>query len=360
MTMRRDDGTLEGNSFIVLIVVVTLAFGWILWPYYQAILWAVVLAILFQPLYRRMVASLGGRASLAALATVAVILLLVILPLTVIAALLVQEATTAFDSYRSGALDPATMFGRLTDALPAWMTDALQRFGLTDAGVLRERLTASLGRISQFFGTRALSVGQNAFEFVVGLFIMLYLLFFLLRDGTALVARVQAASPLRSDRMRTLLRKFSIVAGATVRGNIVIALIQGTLGGAAFAFLGIHAPVLWGAVMAFLSLLPAVGAAVTWLPVAVYLLLTGAVWQGVGLVVFGVVVIGSVDNLLRPMLVGKDVRMPDWLVLISTVGGITVFGISGFVIGPVIAAMFVAVWDLYAEARPARAARNAD
>ena len=353
MAMRRDDGTIEGNSFIVLLVLVTVAFGWTLWPYYQAILWAVVLAILFQPLYRTMVASLKGRASLAALATVAVILLLVILPLTVIAALLVQEATNVFERFRTGALDPAAMFNSVADALPGWITDVLQRFGLADAAAVRERLSAALSRSSQFLATRAVSVGQNAFEFVVELFIMLYLLFFLIRDGTGLVARLSAASPLRSDRMRTLLRKFSIVAEATVRGNIVIALIQGALGGAAFAFLGIHAPVLWGAVMAFLSLLPAVGAAVAWIPVAIYLLFTGAVWQGIGLVVFGVVVIGLVDNLLRPMLVGKDIRMPDWLVLISTVGGLTVFGISGFVIGPVIAAMFVAVWDLYAETRPA-------
>jgi predicted PurR-regulated permease PerM len=351
MVMRRDDGTMEGNSFIVLIVVVSLAFGWILWPYYEAILWAIVLAILFQPLYRRLVASSGGRTSLAAVATVAMILLLVILPLTVLAALLVQEATTVYERFRAGALDPAAMFNRIADVLPGWITDVLQRFGLTDFGVVRERLANSVAKSSQFFATRALSVGQNAFEFVIGLFIMLYLLFFLLRDGTALVARLQAASPLRSDRMRTLLRKFSTVAQATVRGNIVIALIQGALGGVAFAFLGIHAPVLWGAVMAFLSLLPAVGAAVAWLPVALYLLLTGAIWQGVGLIAFGIVVIGLVDNLLRPVLVGKDIRMPDWLVLISTVGGLTVFGISGFVIGPVIAAMFVAVWDLYAETR---------
>ena len=358
MVMRRDGGTIEGNSFVVLIVAVSLAFGWILWPYYEAILWAIVLAILFQPLHRRLRASLGRRASLAALATVATILLLVILPLTVITALLVQEATIVYERFRAGALDPAAIFNHIADVLPGWIGDVLQRFGLTDFGVMRERLASSVAKSSQFFATRALSVGQNAFEFVIGLFIMLYLLFFLLRDGTALVARLQAASPLRSDRMRTLLRKFSTVAQATVRGNIVIALIQGVLGGVAFALLGIHAPVLWGAVMAFLSLLPAVGAAVAWLPVALYLLFAGAIWQGAGLVVFGVVVIGSVDNLLRPVLVGKDIRMPDWLVLISTVGGITVFGISGFVIGPVIAAMFVAVWDLYAETRPrARAER---
>jgi predicted PurR-regulated permease PerM len=131
-----------------------------------------------------------------------------------------------------------------------------------------------------------------------------------------------------------------------VKGTILVAIVQGALGGLIFWLLGIHAPVLWGVVMAFLSLVPAVGAAVVWLPVALYLLATGAVWQGVVLIAFGAGVIGLVDNLLRPYLVGKDTAMPDYIVLISTLGGIAIFGLNGFVIGPLIAAMFIAVWDI--------------
>jgi predicted PurR-regulated permease PerM len=127
--------------------------------------------------------------------------------------------------------------------------------------------------------------------------------------------------------------------------------VQGLLGGLAFWFLGVRGALLWAVLMAFLSLLPAVGAGLVWLPVALYFLFTGAVWQGLALIAYGVLVIGLVDNLLRPILVGKDTQMPDYVVMITTVGGMAAFGINGFVIGPVIAAMFIAVWDIYAISR---------
>ena len=135
--------------------------------------------------------------------------------------------------------------------------------------------------------------------------------------------------------------------------RITVALVQGVIGGVALTLLGIHAALLWGVLMAFLSLLPAIGAALIWLPVAIYLLATGAVAKGIGLLVFGTVVIGLVDNLLRPILVGKDIKMPDYMVLISTLGGMAIFGLNGFVIGPVIAAMFMSAWDIFVTARKA-------
>ena len=136
-----------------------------------------------------------------------------------------------------------------------------------------------------------------------------------------------------------------------MKGNIVVAIVQGALGGLIFWVLGIHAPLLWAVLMAFLSLLPAVGTALVWLPVALYFLATGAHWQGLILIAYGVFVIGLVDNVLRPVLVGKDTRMPDYIVLIATLGGMAVFGPNGFVIGPLIAALFIAAWDLFAASR---------
>ena len=126
-----------------------------------------------------------------------------------------------------------------------------------------------------------------------------------------------------------------------------MAATQGALGGLIFWFLGIQGALLWGVLMAFLSLLPAIGAALVWAPVAIYFLVTGAIWQGVVLTLFCVLVIGLVDNILRPQLVGKDTKMPDYIILISTLGGITVFGLNGFVIGPLCAALFIACWDLF-------------
>jgi predicted PurR-regulated permease PerM len=159
--------------------------------------------------------------------------------------------------------------------------------------------------------------------------------------------------PLSMEHKRHLFSKFTTVIRATVKGNVVVAAAQGTLGGIMFSFLGIQGALLWGFVMAFLSLLPAVGAGLIWLPVAIYFLFTGAVWQGITLIAFGVLVIGLVDNILRPILVGRDTKIPDYVILISTLGGMVLFGLNGFVIGPVIAALFIAAWDLFSASKEA-------
>jgi predicted PurR-regulated permease PerM len=180
----------------------------------------------------------------------------------------------------------------------------------------------------------------------------IYLLFFLLRDGASVASRIRAAIPLAPPTKERLFERLTTVIRATVKGNIVMAAAQGALGGLAFWVIGVHAPLLWAVVMAFLSLLPAIGAALIWGPVSLYLLATGQVWQGVGLIAFGSLVMGLIDNVLRPLLVGKNTQLPDYLVLFSTVGGLAVFGLNGFVIGPVIAAMFISAWDIFSADRP--------
>ena len=157
--------------------------------------------------------------------------------------------------------------------------------------------------------------------------------------------------PLRTEQKAALFSRFADVVRATVKGGILVAIAQGALGGLAFWFLGIHAPLLWAVLMAFLSLLPAIGAGLVWLPVAIYFLASGAVWQGVSLITYGVLVIGLVDNILRPSLVGKDTKLPDYVVLISTLGGIEVFGLHGFVIGPLIAAIFMVTWEIFSSSK---------
>jgi predicted PurR-regulated permease PerM len=343
--------SLEDNTLLLLLIAVSLAFAWILWPFSEAILWATVLAIVFAPLYRRLLNSVGQRPSLAALATVLIVVTLVILPLTLVAASLVQEATSLYQRIQSGELNFGRFFQELLDTLPAWATDLLRRFGLTNFGAIHERLSAALVQGSKYLAAQALSIGRGTANFVISLLLMLYLLFFFLRDGGALFRRIKDAIPLREEQQRALFTKFTVVTRAMFKGNLFVAAVQGALGGLIFWVLGIHAPVLWGVVMGFLSLLPAVGAAAVWLPVAIYFLATGAAWEGLVLIAYGALVIGLVDNLLRPYLVGKDTQMPDYVVLISTLGGIAIFGLDGLVIGPVIAAMFIAVWDLFSASR---------
>jgi predicted PurR-regulated permease PerM len=342
---------LDDKTFLILVVAISIAFAFVLWPFFGGIFWATVLAIIFAPLHRWLTTRMGERRTPAALVTVAIILLMVILPAAVIAASLVRESIAVYARVQSGELDFARMFDQVWAALPWWMTSALRTLGLTELGDLEVKLSEGLTKGLQFFATRAYSIGQNAFAFVVGFFVMLYLLFFLLRDGGALLARIRDAMPLEESVKLELASKFAAVIRATVKGNVVVAMVQGALGGLIFFLLGINAALLWAVLMAFLSLLPAVGSALVWFPAAIYLLATGATWQGIVLVAYGVLVIGLVDNVLRPILVGKDTKMPDYVVLVTTLGGMAIFGINGFVIGPVIAAMFIAVWHIVAISR---------
>lgn len=343
---------LKDKTFLLVLVLVTLAFGWILWPFYGSVLWGTAMALVFAPLYRWLLGKFGAqRRTLAALASVFIILLLVILPLAMVTASLVQEGTALYAKTKSGELSFNVYVQQIYGALPEWLTQMLERFGVGNLELLKEKLGGALTQGSQLLAARALGIGQDTFDFVVSFFVMLYLMFFLMRDGERLSKRIREAVPLQSAHKRNLADKFTTVIRATVKGNIAVAAIQGALGGLAFWALGVHAPVLWAVLMAFLSLLPAVGAGLVWVPVALYFLATGALWQGVALIIFGVLVIGLVDNLLRPLLVGKDTKMPDYVVLISTLGGMAIFGLNGFVIGPLIAAMFMAVWDIVATER---------
>jgi len=341
---------LQRAVFLTLLAAVTVAFAWVLSPFFGAVFWAVVLAMLFTPLQRRILARVGPRRTLAALLTLTLIILVVCLPLALISVNLVSEIIGVTQKVRSGQIDFNAYSQQILRALPGWATAGLARLGLTSPSGVLDKISGALAQGGQFLATRTLTIGQNAFQFLVSFIVMLYLLFFLLRDGAYLTALLRRSIPLGQAQTRYLLGKFTTVVRATVKGNILIALLQGVLGGIAFAVLGIQGAVFWSVVMAFLSLLPAIGASLVWAPVAVYLLATGSVWQGVALIVWGGGIISLIDSLLRPLLVGKNTRMPDYLVLISTLGGMSLFGINGFVIGPTIAALFIAVWALFNDA----------
>lgn len=347
---------LENSAFLALLVAVSLAFVWILQPFGSAVFWGAVIAIVFMPVHVWLLRRWKQRRTLAALATLALIVLMVVLPLSLLATMLVKEGAALYQRVQSGETNFARYFEQVVAVLPGWLHDLLAHFGLTDYSELQSRISDAVARGSQAIATQVYSVGQNALDMVIGFFVMLYLAFFLLRDGAALTRRIRAAVPLAPEHRTQLSAKFITVIRATVKGNILVAAAQGALGGLAFWFFGIKGALLWSVVMGFLSLLPAIGAGLIWLPVAIYFLVTGSIWQGVALITYGVLVIGLVDNVLRPILVGKDTQMPDYLVLVSTIGGMAVFGINGFVIGPVIAAMFMAVWDLFATAREEAAA----
>jgi len=332
----------------VLLGAVTLALGWILLPFFGTIMWSAIIALLFTPLHRWLTVRLHERRTAAALLTLLIVLVIVILPVALLTASLAREAILVYQGLQSGELNPESYLQGVFTALPSWITVLLDRFGLVDFTALQRQLAAALMQASQFIAMHTFSIGQNTFNLVANVFITLYLAYFLIRDGERLVRVVRNAIPLAPAHKQELFGKFTTVIRATVKGTLIVAAIQGVLGGVAFWFLDVRSPLLWGVLMAFLSLLPVIGAGLVWLPVAIYLFAIGAVWQAIALIAYGVLVIGLVDNMLRPILVGKDTQMPDYVVLITTLGGIAVFGINGFVVGPAIAAMFIAVWHIAA------------
>lgn len=341
----------QRKFFQLLLFVVTVVFAWILLPYFGAVFWGTILAILFQPVQRRLDIRMRGRRNLAALTTLALVLLIVIVPLVFVIGMLTQEISTVATRLRTDLPQLTVALQGLLDRLPAPVHRLMDLGGVQDVGAIQQKLTDGFAQISRSIAVYAINIGQNTFQMVVAFGVMLYLLFFLLRDGTRIGFIVRRSLPLDERHKKQLITQFTTVVRATVKGNIAVALVQGLLGGFIFAVVGVQGAVLAAVVMAFLSLLPAVGAAFVWVPVGAWLLIAGDIWRGVILIAFCGIVVSSVDNVLRPILVGKDTKMPDWVVLISTLGGMSLFGITGFVIGPLIAALFMASWEIYTRLR---------
>lgn len=352
--------TLQQRFFLLLLALVTIAFMAVLYPFYGAVFWALILAMLFAPLQRVVLRRMPSRPNLAALISLAVIMFLVILPISLILVALVRQATAIYGRITSGEIDFGLYLQQILSLMPAWAHSRMAELGLLDIAGVQERLREGLAQIGHVVAPQAINIGQNTLQFLVSLGIMLYLLYFLLRDGRTLAAHVSRAIPLAEEQKLHLLRNFVTVIKATVKGNIAVAATQGALGGLILWLLDIQGVLLWSVVMAFLSLLPAVGAGLIWGPIALYFLATGATWQGIILIAYGIFVIGLVDNVLRPILVGKDTKLPDYMVLITTIGGLTLFGLNGFVIGPLIAVLFVAAWNLFVSPEKVRAETHED
>lgn len=331
---------------VLLLFAVTLAFATILAPFLSPILWGLIIALVFAPVFRRALRWTDQRRNLAALFTLAGVVVLVVLPLSLLGLSLAREATGVYGRLQSGEWNPGGYLHRVFEALPSWVGSLLDRFGLTSFDTVLKRINASISQGVESVGMVAVDVGQNMANFTAKLFITLYLAFFMIRDGDAMARTLRDALPLPLAHKQALFQTFATVLRATVKGHLVVAVVQGALGGLAFWSLGIQASLLWAVLMALLSLLPVVGSGLVWLPMALFLLVSGALWQGLALLAYGVLVIGLVDNLLRPLLVGRDTRLPDYLVMLSTLGGLATFGVNGLVLGPAIAALFVAVWKI--------------
>ncbi len=336
---------LENGFFLLALALITVLFFTLLRPFTGAVLWACVLALLFYPLQTWQV-NRWGRPNLAALGTLLTCICIGIIPTLFLVMSFFKEGAHLYHQIQSGELNPALWLDQIHQSFPA-IQEFLAEFNV-DLASLNQQLSGSAVSASRFLAQHAVKVGQGTLQFFVSLGLMLYLLFYLLRDGALLIDLLKRALPLGDEREHLLMQKFAEVTRATVKGNLLVALMQGTLGGLIFWFLGIPNPLLWGIIMVFLSMIPVVGAGLIWIPVAIYLFITGQWIDGTILVVFGVCIIGLVDNVLRPLLVSRDTKMPDYMILFSTLGGLSLFGLNGFVIGPLVAALFMSFWGIFA------------
>lgn len=343
----RMNSTLARVFFFTLLTLTTVAFFGLLNVFLIPIFWAVAFAVVFEPVSERMERWLGGRSTLASVITLTAIVLLILLPLLLLILAVTDEVARLMDAIEGGEVDVGAPVTWASENLPL-LYGYIERFGL-DVENLRGRISDFALVAGRWIAGNALQIGQNTVSFLVGVTLMLYLLFFFLRDGPSIVRRLVEILPLGDMREIHLFTRFAEVVRATVKGTFVIAAVQGTIGGIAFAVLGIRGAVLWGVLMAVSSLIPVVGPAIVWLPAAVMLLVSGQVIGGIVLIAIGSVVIGAADNLLRPILVGRDIQMPDYLVLLATLGGLALFGITGLVIGPLIAALFITLWEMFEE-----------
>jgi predicted PurR-regulated permease PerM len=330
--------------FVALLLAVTLAFFGLIRGFMQPIFWAIAFGIVVYPLHARLARRLKHRESLAASISVIAVVIVVILPLVGLGAAVAREGAALYERLDTGELGVANLYARVQQSMPG-ITALIERIG-GDPAALQEQAQSAAVAASQYIAQRAFSIGQGTLRGTVFFFLMLYLLFFFLRDGPRMVEALVGALPLGDQRERHLLGRFAEVSRATIKGTLVVGIVQGAIGGIAFALLGIGAPVLWGVVMALFSILPAIGTALVWLPAAIILIVNGQIFGGAALIFVGVFVIGLTDNLLRPILVGRDTRLPDYLILLATLGGLAGFGLAGIIIGPIIAAFFISVWQM--------------
>ena len=346
-----DRQRIENGGLILLLALVTIGLTLVVSGFIGALLWAALAAVVFQPLFHRLLERWPGRRNLAAAMTLLIMTVAVIIPALVIGSLVIEQASGVYEQMRNGQINFAQYFQQVHNALPDRLQNLLGNAGWGTFERVQIKVSAILAESASMLTQHALTIGANAAAFLLAFGVGLYVTFFLVRDGEELGSKIVRALPLETSVAERIAADFVTVVRATLKGSGLVALVQGALGAITFWIVGLPAALLWGMLMAIAALLPAIGPAIIWAPVAIYLFAIGAVWQGIAVIASGVVVIGLADNILRPMLVGRDAGIPDWLVLVTTLGGIELLGLSGIVVGPLAGALFITSWQILTEQR---------
>jgi len=342
---------LQHASFLIILAVVSLLMAVIILPFAQPLLWAGLAAIMFQPLYRNILRRMGGRRNPAAGVSLLVIFFVVMVPALWIAALVAQQAIRLVAALQQQPVDLAALFNSVYGALPSTAQEAIDRSGWADMANVQTRIQELLSESAGMIASQAVSIGSGALGFLLSFGVALYVMYFLLRDGERIGRTVLRAIPVERSIAERLAERFLGIVRATIKGTGVVALVQGALGTITLMIAGVPSALLFGVIMAIFALVPVIGSGAVWLPAGLYLLLIGDYWQGLFVLLTGFFIISSADNVLRPILVGRDTGIPDWIILITTLGGISMAGFSGIVLGPLVAGLFLASWSILREQR---------
>ncbi|MCR9180442.1 MAG: AI-2E family transporter [Erythrobacteraceae bacterium] len=342
---------LQHASFLLILALVSLMMAVIVWPFASALLWAALAAIMFQPLYRWMLRKLGGRRNPAAIASLLVIFFAVLVPAAWLGTLVVQEALALVSALQQQPINLAASFDSLYAMLPQAAQEAIDRSGWADLSSAQAKLQELLSESAGMIASQAVSIGSGALGFMLSFGVGLYVMFFLLRDGERIGRTLLNTVPVERSVSERLAQRFLGIVRATIKGSGVVGLVQGALAGISFVIVGLESALLFGVVTTIFALVPVIGAGAVYVPIGLWLLVTGAVWQGIFVLAFGVIVVSSADNVLRPILVGRDTGIPDWIILVTTLGGISFLGFSGIVLGPLVAGLFLASWSILQEYR---------
>jgi predicted PurR-regulated permease PerM len=333
-----------------------LALGYLLYlvfrPFLKSLIWATVLTVVFFPTFEFFLRKTGGRRSLASFAVCLLVLLLIVVPLTVLGMVITQQASAL---YQSMGGDISQMSQQSAARLQQFQEQPWVRRIMTLVSQYTGRQNIDLAAdvhkivnsVSQFLVSIGASVLKGAGGLVFSFFLMFLAMFFLFRDGSQVLEVVAATTPLPVEYASEVITKFRDLSFATFYGTILTAVAQGAAGGLLLWSLGISSPVFWGAVVSLVSLVPIVGTLLVWAPMTVYLIITGHPTKAVLLVILGTLAVGSIDNLLKPMIIRGRTDMHPLLVFMSVLGGMQVFGFLGVLLGPLIVAVFIAFLNLY-------------
>lgn len=311
-------------------------------PFLGVLVWAAVLVVVFYPVHRRLVARTKRPATSALLSSLLVIVA-ILAPLALITFALVQQLsglTQNLPANLSSLLDPNSP---ITGRALGWLRKYVDVDQMLSQDFIAERVRAMSGTIAG----QTLGFVGGVLGAVVQIFFIIFTMYYLFRDGDRIVRALPNVMPLEKSQSEEILARTSEVIAASVYGVLVIAVIQGALGGLAFWLLGLPSPLVWAVVMTFLSMIPMAGSFVVWVPAAIYLALTGHWTKAILLAVWGSLVIGTVDNFLRPKLVGERTKLHELLIFFSVLGGLSVFGVLGIVLGPVVVAVTLALLDVF-------------